>query len=280
MSGADISQAAVKGHIASFFNLLEEQTGIALNAGKEYLIASRLNPIVHAHGFADAESLLRHLVSQPLSALHWRAFEAMATNETMFFRDKNPFEAIKNDLIPGLLSQNNESRTIHIWCAAASTGQEPYSIAMLLHDSFPECRDWNIQLYASDMSQTALDYARAGIYSETELRRGLTEEQIERHFTPLPSGRYEVSKNLRSCIQFLNINLVKEWPVMPPFDLILMRNILIYFNQEKKQRVITKMKAQLAGANSTLLLGASESMLFDHSFKLHHSNKISYYRNA
>ena len=263
-----------------FFKMLESHTGIAMDNEKEYLLAPRLSKIAQQNGFPDHFSLIKELVSKPICPLHWVTFEAMATHETMFFRDTHPFQAIKDTLLPLLIHAKRDSKQLSIWCAAASTGQEPYSIAMLLRESFPTLGDWNLKIHATDLSERALSQAKSGIYSQSEMQRGLTQEQINRHFTRLESGHYQVNSDLRKLIHFENINLIKPWQVSPKSDLILMRNILIYFNQEKKQMVLNKMRDQLSDAGGYLMLGASESILFDASFKLHRLERVSYYSKA
>ena len=263
-----------------FFKMLEGHTGIAMDNEKEYLLAPRLSNIAQKNGFPDHFSLIKELVSKPICPLHWVTFEAMATHETMFFRDTHPFQAIKDTLLPQLIHAKRDSKQLSIWCAAASTGQEPYSIAMLLRESFPTLGDWDLKIHATDLSERALSQAKSGIYSQSEMQRGLTQELISRHFTRLESGHYQVNSDLRKLIQFENINLIKPWQVSPKSDLILMRNILIYFNQEKKQMVLSKMRDQLSEAGGYLMLGASESILFDASFKLHRLERVSYYSKA
>ena len=263
-----------------FFKMLEGHTGIAMGNEKKYLLAPRLSSIAQKNGFTDHVSLIKELVSKPICPLHWVTFEAMATHETMFFRDTHPFQAIKDVLLPQLIHAKRDSNKLSIWCAAASTGQEPYSMAMLLRESFPNLSDWDVKIHATDLSERALSQARSGIYSRSEMQRGLTQEQISRHFTRLESGHYQVNSDLRKMIQFENINLIKPWQVLPKSDLILMRNILIYFNQEKKQMVLSKMRDQLSDAGGYLMLGASESILFDASFKLHRLERVSYYSKA
>lgn len=263
-----------------FFKLLEGHTGIAMGNEKEYLLAPRLGKIALQNGFPDHYSLIKELVTKPICPLHWITFEAMATNETMFFRDTHPFEVIKDVILPQLIEIKRDSKQLSIWCAAASTGQEPYSVAILIRENFPALSEWNLKIHATDLSQKALSQAKAGIYSPYEIQRGLTQDQINRHFTLLENGHYQVKSDLRKSIQFENINLIKPWRVVPKSDLILMRNILIYFNQKNKQLVLSKIKDQLSDVGGYLMLGASESILFDASFKLHRLERVSYYSKA
>ncbi len=264
-------------NIHLFFEMLEEHVGIALDHSKEYLVASRLAVIARANNFKDHHALIQHLLVNPLSILHHQSFQAMTTNETMFFRDKHPFETLRTTIIPALIAKRRETKTLAIWCAAASTGQEPFSLAILLRENFPELYFWKIQFIASDISEAALTQARSGIYSETEIKRGLSDEQIKRHFIRLPSGQYEISSELKQMIHFESLNLVKDWPIMPEFDLILIRNVLIYFNAQTKAKIFNKLRMQLADDGGCLLLGSSESILYDQSFKVQQEDRVSYY---
>ncbi len=264
--------------VEHFFKLVEKNIGIDLDLAKTYLITSRLTHIVEQHGFDHHAQLLRHLVTSPVNDLHWQAFEAMTTNETSFFRDIHPFDALKKTILPALIEKCQETREINIWSAAASTGQEPYSIAILLREYFPELTKWKIQIWATDISQQALDKAVSGVYNPVEIMRGLSDSQISRHFTKLPNGHYQVIPDIRSMVQFRQMNLIQDWPLMPKFDLILMRNVLIYFNQETKAKIVKKLHAQLPHADAYLILGSSESILFDKSFKVVQLDRVSYYQ--
>jgi chemotaxis protein methyltransferase CheR len=264
--------------IEIFFKLLEKNIGISLSANKSYLIHARLNALAKENDFGHAEALVRQLCANPLSPLHWQAFDAMTTNETSFFRDTHPFEALKKFVIPQLIKKKSDSKQIRIWCAAASTGQEPYSMAMLLREHFPEVSGWTVTIHATDISETALNKARAGVFNSAEIRRGLSEEQIRRHFFSLDNGSFQIKSDLKNTITFSQLNLVKDWPVMPKFDLILIRNVLIYFNESTKQALMKKIHAQLAGRDATLLLGSSESILFDPNYQICQLERVAFYR--
>jgi chemotaxis protein methyltransferase CheR len=266
--------------VAQFFKLLEKNTGIHLDLEKSYLISSRFLPLLQTHGFESCPQLLHHLITSPLGDLHWQAFEAMTTNETSFFRDIHPFEALKNTLLPEIITRCQAKREIHIWCAAAATGQEPYSVAILLAENFPELAQWKIHILATDICHQSLDKAAQGIYSATEIHRGLSEEQIQRHFTKLSDGRYQIRPEIRKLVQLKHLNLIQDWPVMPQFELILMRNVLIYFNPATKAQIVKKLHAQLPHVQAYLMLGSSESILFDPAFKSVQLERVAYYQKS
>jgi chemotaxis protein methyltransferase CheR len=264
--------------VENFFKLVEKNIGIDLDLEKTYLITSRLTHLVQQYGFSNHAQLLRHLVTSPAGDLHRQAFEAMTTNETSFFRDVYPFDALQKTIIPALIARCEGTREIQIWSAASSTGQEPYSIAILLRENFPELAKWKIQILATDISQHALDKAMLGIYNPVEIARGLSESQKNRHFTKLPNGHYQVHADIRSMVEFKQMNLIQNWLLMPKFDLILIRNVLIYFNQETKAKIVKKLHAQLPHADAFLMLGSSESILFDKAFKAVQLDRVSYYQ--
>ncbi|MEY3787611.1 MAG: hypothetical protein RLZ75_1818 [Pseudomonadota bacterium] len=264
--------------IEDFFRMLEEKTGVALDLSKSYLISSRLSIIVQQHSFINDISLLKHLVSNKISSLHWQAFDAMTTNETSFFRDSGPFDAIRESILPALIAKKSNVKALNIWSCAASSGQEAYSIAMLVRESFPELAKWKISIKATDISNTSLDKARLGIYNHLEINRGLTNAQIQRHFKKLITGKYQITNDLRRMVEFDYFNLIEDWPNSPKFDLILLRNVLIYFNEDKKCEIIKKVNSVLSDQESCLMLGSSESILFDQSFKVVQFKRVPYYK--
>ena len=263
--------------LESFFHLVQKHIGISLNLSKEYLISSRLTPLVHQGGFENHAHLLRHLTKHPVGELHWKAFEAMTTNETSFFRDGHPFEVLRQTIIPALIARRAQERILNIWCAAASTGQEPYSVAILLREHFPELLKWSVQIWAHDISQQALEKAKEGIYNPSEMSRGLSEAQKRRCFSLLPNGHYQILPEYKTMVRYAQMNLILNWPSLPAFDLILMRNVLIYFDPIGKAQILKKLHTYLARADSCLLLGSSESLLFDPSFRAVQAGSLTYY---
>jgi chemotaxis protein methyltransferase CheR len=260
----------------TFTRMLEDNVGLYLGKEKEYLISSRLMPIAKQHEFTGYIALVQKLIQSPLSTLHWQSFEALLTNETMFFRDQYPFEGLKNVIIPSLIKTQEANKVLTIWCAAASTGQEPYSIAILIKEYFPELIKWKINLIATDICTVALNKAKIGIYNEAELSRGLTEKQIQTYFSKISPSEYQISSDIRSMVHFSEINLIKELPAMPSYDLILIRNVLIYFSNENKRKVLDSMYQKLY-PHGYLMLGTSEFISFDSALKRHSSEKLSYY---
>ncbi len=274
------SQSANRlGTIAAFFRLLEENVGISLEISKEYLLSSRLDSLARDKGFSGYLPFLESLLVSPVDHDHWQAFEAMTTIETMFFRDRFPFEILRDSVIPEILEKKLSSKELNIWCAAASSGQEPYSLAILLKESFPHILDWKINFFATDVCDQVLGRAENAIYSDMEVRRGLSDEQIARHFTSLPDGSYQLNSDIKRLIKFSKLNLIKEWLPMPKFDLVLIRNALIYFNKDMKDVVLKRMSLQLSD-DGFLLLGASESLLFNPDYIAKQYANLRFYKKG
>lgn len=260
-----------------FTGLLEKQAGIVLEPGKEYLVEARLAPVAREHGLASVGALLQHLRFNPPGRAHWQAVEALTTNETSFFRDEHPFNALREVVLPDLLARRASSRCLNIWCAAASTGQEPYSLAMLLRDSFPQLLNWNLSFIATDLSEAALGRAREGRFNAAEIARGLPPVFRQRYFHQDGDG-LRVRDEVRRMVAFRPMNLVGPWPNMPELDLVLLRNVLIYFNVETKRNILQKVHRYLR-PDGCLLLGAAESTLhIEESYEVVHLEKTAYYR--
>ena len=266
-----------KNDVMHFFKLLKDNLGIDLNADKEYLLVTRLTPLSRANNFADLSVYLKALCTSSISNMHVQAFEAMTTKETLFFRDAHPFEALKTVIFPAIIEAKQASKQINIWSAASSTGQEAYSLSMLLYDDFPQLRNWNLSILGTDISDFALNKAKSGIYSKLEVERGLTTKQIFDHFVKQKDNTYLLNDNIKSKVSFQPLNLNSGWMGMPKFDLILMRNVLIYFNQETKMNILKKVYPLLNENGGCLMLGASESILENNPFKQVNLPKVSYF---
>jgi len=238
--------------------LMHLRAAIVLERGKEYLALSRLEPVARDHGLTTVSELVDKLRTRELtSALHDQVVDALTTNETTFFRDYNPWESLRTLVMPELLARKERTRTLAIWSAGCSSGQEPYSIAMSIREHFPELLTWQLSILGTDISGTVLDRARAGRYGQLEVNRGLPAHLLVRHFTRA-GMEWEIEEPIRRMVRFEHHNLNDAWPSMPPFDLVLMRNVMIYFETEAKRRVLAKMHGQLA-PHGYLLLGASET---------------------
>jgi len=269
-----------KNDVLTFFKLLKDNLGIDLNPDKEYLLITRLTPLSRANDFENLSAYLKALCTNPMSNLHIQAFEAMTTKETLFFRDAHPFEALKTVIFPKIIEAKQITKQINIWSAASSTGQEAYSLSMLLHDEFPQLRNWNISILGTDISDFALNKARSGIYSKMEVERGLSTKQIFDHFVKQKDNTYVINEVIKSKVSFQPLNLNSNWMGMPKFDLILMRNVLIYFNQDTKMNILKKVYPLLSENEGCLMLGASESILENNPFRQINLPKVSYFTKS
>jgi chemotaxis protein methyltransferase CheR len=244
--------------------LIGSLAGISLDADKLYFAQSRLEPIMRAHECRDLAALMRLIETREDEALLQRVVDAMTNNETSFFRDRVPFERLRQEWLPDLMTRRAETRRLRIWSAACSTGQEPYSIAMALAESEPDLEDWKVEITATDISEAALEIARRGVYSQFEAQRGLSTARLLRYLEP-HRGQWRVSDALRARVVFRRVNLLDQFRDVGPCDVIFCRNVLMYFEPEVRREVLTRLFGVLA-EDGVLILGAAETMEFDERF--------------
>jgi chemotaxis protein methyltransferase CheR len=238
---------------------LRERSGLVLSADKQYLVESRLLPIARKVGLAGLGDLVVALKTGHDDTLMTAVVEAMTTNESFFFRDKIPFEHFRSIVMPALIAARRSARTIRIWCAAASTGQEPYSLAMCLKQMDRETAGWRIEILATDLSNEVLEKARQGIYSQFEVQRGLPIQLLVKHFTQI-GEMWQIAPELRAMVKYRQFNLLSDYSALGRFDLIFCRNVLIYFNQETKIDVLNRL-ARVTASDGFLVLGSAESVV-------------------
>jgi chemotaxis protein methyltransferase CheR len=244
---------------------LRERSAHALEDDKTYLVETRLLPVARRHGFPSVEDLVLCLRSRANESLLGELVEAMTINETFFFRDDHPFDVLREVVLPELVRRRAEVRCLNIWCAACSSGQEPYSVALLLRHYFPALSAWNVRLIGSDLSTAMLERARRGLYSELEVSRGLPPELLAAYFQKQKDG-WQLQDEIRRMVEFLCINLSSAWPALPPLDLVLLRNVLIYFDVPTKQQILDKVRSLLQPDGSLLLGGAETTHNLSDSF--------------
>ncbi|HLH12882.1 MAG TPA: protein-glutamate O-methyltransferase CheR [Methylovirgula sp.] len=240
-------------------HLLNRMSGLSLDAEKAYLIESRLTPIVQRTGLSDLNALVRRLLSGCYPELVREAVEAMTTNETFFFRDRTPFDNFRKVTIPQLLEARKQVRSLRIWCAACSTGQEPYSLAMILDEEAQKLSGWRIDILATDLSRNVIAAAREGLYTQFEMQRGLPISQLLRYFSQ-EGDRWRINEHMRSRVRFEEFNLLSSYAELGRFDVIFCRNVLIYFDVPTRQDILNRM-AKLLAPDGCLVLGATETVI-------------------
>lgn len=254
---------------------LKERSGIVLTKDKMYLVDSRLTPLVRARSLPSLEALVMALKSGKDLALAEEVIDAMTTNETFFFRDKVPFERFADVILPALKASRAGERRIRIWCAAASTGQEPYSLAMMLKERAAEFAGWRIEIVATDISPTVIEKAKAGLYSQFEVQRGLPIQLLVKYFEQ-KGDKWQLSADVRGMVQFRMQNLLRDFTPLGPFDVIFCRNVLIYFDEATRSDILSRM-ARIMSRESFLVLGAAETVVgLSTSFKTHSDHRGLY----
>ena len=238
---------------------LKTRSGLALSVEKRYLIESRLGPVCRRFNLASLGALVTALKGTRDLAMERAVVEAMTTNETFFFRDRTPFDLFRDVLLPEAMARRAGQRRLRIWCAAASTGQEPYSIAMMLQEAAPRLAGWQVDLVATDLSTEVLEKARAGLYSHFEVQRGLPVQALIKHFEQV-GEQWRISASLRQMVDYRPLNLLHPFDGLGTFDIIYCRNVLIYFDAPTKGDVLARLSGSLA-ADGALLLGAAETVI-------------------
>ncbi len=237
---------------------LKERSGLVLIGDKSYLIESRLLPVARKHNMPSLSALMQHLRTGNPS-LESEVVEAMTTNETFFFRDKLPFDLFSEIMLPHMQKARATQRRLRIWCAACSTGQEPYSLAMLLEEAAEKFPGWNFEILATDLSGEVLTKAKSGRFSQFEVQRGLPIQMLVKNFEQV-GDMWEVSPKIKSKVQFRPVNLLRDFSPFGSFDIVFCRNVLIYFDEPTKMDVLNRLAGALA-PDGFLVLGAAETVV-------------------
>ncbi|GAA1762915.1 chemotaxis protein CheR [Nocardioides hankookensis] len=255
--------------------LVRAESAIVLETGKEYLVESRLVPLARAAGHPDVDAYVADLSKRRTPAAMKQVVEALTTNETSWFRDADPFTALRQNVFPAL-AKTRSNRTLRIWAGACSSGQEPYSIIMTALDT-PELAGWKIELVATDLSEEMLNRSRKGEYSQLEVNRGLPATTLVRHFER--SGlNWRINQSIRDRVEFRSLNLTRPFPPMGRFDIVFLRNVLIYFDLPTKRDVLKRVR-QVMAPDGHLFLGAAEmTMGVDDAWERVPAGRSSVYR--
>jgi len=237
--------------------VLKARSGLVVGPDKMYLLETRLAPIIKRENLRDLSELSTKL--RPGSALERDVVEAMTTNESLFFRDTKPFESIRKTVLPRLHAARPAGAPLRIWSAAASTGQEAYSIAMVVADLAPAMPGRRVEIVGTDIAREPLERARAGLYSQFEIQRGLPMQMLVKHFVK-EDGQWRIRQALRDAVSFREWNLLSDLKPLGSFDIVFCRNVLIYFDPPTKRRVLDAVAKQMP-ADGVLYLGGAETVL-------------------
>lgn len=244
---------------AHFCSVIYQRSGLVLSPDKSYLVRSRIDPVAVQNGFADSAALIASLRLRPDERIIRKCVDAMATHESYFFRDGTPFELLKTRLLGPLIAARANRRALRIWSCACSSGQEPYSIAILMREWGIALEGWRIEIVATDMSEPILDRARTGLYSQFEVQRGLSTERLLRWFRKV-GEQWQVADSVREMVTFRRHNLLEGVSGMGQFDLIFCRNVLIYFDRDKKTESLNAI-AGILPPDGALFLGSAETVI-------------------
>jgi chemotaxis protein methyltransferase CheR len=239
--------------------LLKARSGLVLSAEKYYLVESRLLPVARKAGLFNLTGLVARLKGPDAEPLAVEVVEAMTTNESFFFRDKAPFDNFRDTILPALLAARGRSRCIRIWCAAASTGQEPYSLAICLKEMGRELRGWRVEILATDISTEVLEKAKSGIYSQFEVQRGLPVLMLIKYFSQVGEA-WQLGPEVRGMVKYMPLNLLHDFSHLGRFDVVFCRNVLIYFDQPTKTDVLERL-ADVTEPDGYLSLGSAETVI-------------------
>jgi chemotaxis protein methyltransferase CheR len=266
-------------HLAYLCDFVYKRSAIVLTPEKEYLIESRLGPVARAKGYGTVDALIHALRTLPGNGLQTSIVEAMTTHETTFFRDQHPFEALQKVLLPALKAARSTTRSLVILCAACSSGQEPYSVAMLLKEHAPELATWKVRIIGVDLSEAVLARAREGRYTQSEINRGLPAPLLVKYFDRVGT-EWHLKKAVRDLVEFRQMNLVESWPMLPRVDVMFIRNVLIYFDIPTKKAILARARQVLAPDGYLFLGGAETTLNVDEKFERLPACPVTVYRQV
>ena len=254
----------------SLRKIILERSGIVVDHSKQTFIEQRLMSVAESNGFDSLKKFFKQHLNSAYSRFVPEVIEAVTDHETTFFRDMSAFRAIKEKVLPDLIQRRAKERTLNIWSGACATGQEVFSVALMIREHFPELRDWNIRFVATDISKSILIRAREGRFEQLEVNRGLPAPMLLKYFDK-HGLEWQLKSEIRSKIEFRELNLIKSWPPMPKMDIIFLRNVLMYFEPEQKKKILHRVADQLRD-DGYMVLGIAEiPMTADHTFaKLDH----------
>lgn len=258
--------------------LVRDRSAIVLEPGKMYLLESRLNPIARAFDLGSLSELADVLRRTSDRKLTNAVVDAMTTNETSFYRDIHPFELLKKQILPELIQKRSKERRLTIWSNACSSGQEIYSIAMMIREHFPQLSDWDIRLRATDLSSEILQRAESGMFNQTEINRGLPMQLLMKYFHR-DGVHWKINDEIRSMVRFDCVNLIENWPAtLLAVDVVFLRNVLIYFTPETKREILSKVRRRISDDGCLFLGGSENTMNLTNEFERVQVERTVFYR--
>ncbi|MFG0290884.1 MAG: CheR family methyltransferase [Rhodopirellula sp. JB044] len=258
--------------------LVLERSAIVLEQSKSYLLESRLNPVARENGFDTIGELADALRKPNHRQLADAVVDAMTTNETSFYRDIHPFEVLKKQLLPELIEKRSKEKRLTIWSNACSSGQEVYSIAMMIREHFPQLNDWDVRLRATDLSNEILERAQKGIFNQTEVNRGLPMQLLMKYFHR-EGVHWQINDDIRSMVRFDCVNLIENWPLtLANVDVVFLRNVLIYFTPDTKSQILAKVRQRIKDDGCLFLGGSENTMNLTNEFERVQVDRTVYYR--
>lgn len=247
--------------------LVLDRAAIVLEANKLYLVDGRLAPVAMKHGFASVSTMVDAIQAKPFGPIHNAIVEALTTNETSFFRDVAPFEALKKTILPDMLQRRAAKRELSIWSAACSSGQELYSIAFTIRENFPTLNSWKVKLLGTDLSTQMVERADKAVYNQSEVNRGLPASYLVKYFQR-QGLHWKLDDSIRAMAAWRQLNLIENWgAAVDPMDVIFLRNVLIYFSPETKKQILAQVRKVLRPDGYMFLGGAETTMNLDNSFE-------------
>ncbi len=256
---------------------VRERTAIVLDDGKRYLVETRLTQLAHREKLGSAQDVIDQLRLAPFGALQRKVVEAMTTTETLFFRDVKPYAALQSTVLPAMIRARSSQRRLRIWSCASSSGQEPYSIAMVIREHFPELSLWDARIVATDISNEMLERSRAGVYTQLEVNRGLPVAFLMKYFESV-GVHWQVRPELRRMLELRELNLATTWTGLPTMDVVFLRNVLIYFDVDTKRQILARVR-QVLRPDGYLFLGTAETTMgLDDAFEQVRSDGATYFR--
>jgi chemotaxis protein methyltransferase CheR len=254
--------------------LLKRRAAIDLDASKQYLLEQRLDQLVRDGSFESVSQLVQQSRTG-MPQVDTQIIEAMTTHETLFFRDRYPFEVLQAKILPALIAAREKNRALTIWSAACSSGQEPYSIALLLLEHFPRLTEWPVRIIATDISDKVLTRGREGRFQQIEVNRGLPVNLLVKYFERSGTD-WQLKPEVRKLVEFRKLNLLDSWGLLRP-DVVFMRNVLIYFDTNDKRAILTRLRQTIARDGALFLGTAETTLMVDDGWERVSFEKSSYY---